>query len=47
MAASLREFRRSDRAQLLRTQQSTLLALNSLTDAVVICDLQGQDRTGQ
>ena len=42
MAASLREFRRSDRAQLLRTQQSTLLALNSLPDAVVICDLNGQ-----
>ena len=42
MAASLREFRRSDRAQLLRTQQSTLLALNSLPDAVVICDPNGQ-----
>ncbi|MCL4500493.1 MAG: ATP-binding protein [Deltaproteobacteria bacterium] len=42
MAASLREFRRSDRAQLLRTQQSTLQALNSLTDAVVICDPDGR-----
>ena len=42
MAASLREFRRSDRAQLLRTQQSTLLALNSLPDGVAICDLNGQ-----
>jgi NtrC-family two-component system sensor histidine kinase KinB len=42
MAASLREFRRSDRAQLLRTQQSTLHALNSLPDAVVICDLSGR-----
>ena len=31
MAASLRELRRSDRAQLLRTQRSTQLALNSLT----------------
>ena len=36
MAAALRELRRSDRAQLLRTQRSTLLALNSLTDAVAI-----------
>ena len=42
MAASLREFRRSDRAQLLRSQQSTLLALNSLADAVVICDPDGK-----
>ena len=42
MAASLREIRRSDRAQLLRTQQSTQLALNSLPDAVVICDAAGQ-----
>ncbi len=30
MAASLRELRRSDQAQLLRTQRSTQLALNSL-----------------
>ncbi len=42
MAASLREVRRSDRAQLLRTQKSTLLALNSLRDAVAICDLGGK-----
>jgi len=42
MTASLREFRRSDRAQLLRTQQSTLMALNSLRDAVVICDPGGK-----
>jgi len=34
--------RRSDRAQLLRTQKSTLLALNSLRDAVAICDLRGK-----
>src|SRR5208337_5391425 len=42
MAASLREVRRSDRAQLLRTQKSTLLALNSFRDAVAICDLGGK-----
>lgn len=42
MAASLREVRRSDRAQLLRTQKSTLMALNSLRDAVAICDLGGK-----
>jgi NtrC-family two-component system sensor histidine kinase KinB len=42
MAATLREVRRSDRAQLLRTQKSTLLALNSLRDAVAICDLGGK-----
>jgi len=42
MAASLREVRRSDRAQLLRTQQATLLALNSLPDAVAICNLDGR-----
>ncbi|MGA8573403.1 MAG: ATP-binding protein [Desulfobaccales bacterium] len=42
MTATLREVRRSDRAQLLRTQKSTLLALNSLRDAVAICDLGGK-----
>ena len=42
MTATLREVRRSDRAQLLRTQKSTLLALNSLRDAVAICDLRGK-----
>ncbi len=42
MAASLREFRRSDRAHLLRTQRSTQLALNSLNDAVAICNPDGQ-----
>jgi NtrC-family two-component system sensor histidine kinase KinB len=42
MAASLREFRRSDQAQLLRTQRSTQLALNSLNDAVAICDPGGK-----
>ena len=38
MAASLREFRRSDQAHLLRTQRSTQLALDSLSDAVAICN---------
>ena len=42
MAASLREFRRSDQAHILRTQRSTQLALNSLNDAVAICTVDGQ-----
>jgi NtrC-family two-component system sensor histidine kinase KinB len=42
MAASLREFRRSDRVQLLRTQRSTQLALDSLSDAVAICNPDGK-----
>ena len=42
MAASLRELRRSDRAHLLRTQQSTQLALDSLSDAVAICNPDGK-----
>ena len=42
MAASLREFRRSDQAHLLRTQRSTQLALDSLSDAVAICDPGGK-----
>ncbi len=41
MAAGLREFRRSDQARLLRTRQSTQIALNTLADAVVICNLTG------
>jgi signal transduction histidine kinase/HAMP domain-containing protein len=41
MAAGLRELRRSDRAKLLRTQRSTQLALNSLNDAVAICNPDG------
>jgi len=36
MAAKLREFRRSDRAKLLRTQQTTQLAIDSLPDAVAM-----------
>ena len=42
MAASLREFRRSDRAHLLRAQRSTQLALDSLSDAVAICNPDGK-----
>jgi NtrC-family two-component system sensor histidine kinase KinB len=42
MATSLRELRRSDRAQLLRTQHSTQLALDSLGDAVAICNCEGK-----
>ena len=42
MAASLRDFRRSDQAHLLRTQRSTQLALDSLSDAVAICDPGGK-----
>jgi len=42
MAASLRELRRSDRANLLRTQRSTQLALDSLSDAVAICNPDGK-----
>jgi two-component system, NtrC family, sensor histidine kinase KinB len=42
MAASLREFRRSDQAHLLRTRRSTQLALDSLSDAVAICDPGGK-----
>jgi signal transduction histidine kinase len=42
MAASLREFRRSDQAHLLRAQRSTQLALDSLSDAVAICNPVGK-----
>ena len=42
MAASLREFRRSDQAHLLRAQRSTQLALDSLSDAVAICNPGGK-----
>lgn len=41
MTASLREFRRSDRARLIRTQMATLAALNSLSDAIAICSPTG------
>jgi len=41
MATSLRELRRSDQAHLLRAQRSTKLALDSLSDAVAICNPSG------
>lgn len=41
MAARLREFRRSDRARLVRTQRTTQLALDSLPDAVAIVSPDG------
>jgi two-component system, NtrC family, sensor histidine kinase KinB len=42
MAASLREFRRSNQARLLRTQQTTQHAINTLHDAVVVLGVGGQ-----
>jgi len=42
MAASLREFRRSDQAKLLRIQRATQQAFDSLPDAVAVVDLQGK-----
>jgi signal transduction histidine kinase len=41
MAAKLREFRRSDRAKLVRTQRSTQLAVRSLPDAVALVSPEG------
>jgi len=41
MTSTLRELRRTNRARLIRTQKATLSALNSLSDAVVICNPQG------
>ncbi|HSB45942.1 MAG TPA: histidine kinase dimerization/phospho-acceptor domain-containing protein, partial [Nitrospira sp.] len=41
MAASLREFRRSDQAKLLRIQRSTQQALNSLPDVIAVLDSDG------
>ncbi len=42
MAASLREFRRSDQAKLIRTQKATQETLDSLSEAVAIVDLEGK-----
>jgi len=42
MAASLREFRRSDQAKLLRIQRATQRAFDSLLDAVAVIDLEGK-----
>jgi signal transduction histidine kinase len=41
MAAKLREFRRTDRAKLVRTQRTTQLAVNSLPDAVAVVGPDG------
>jgi two-component system, NtrC family, sensor histidine kinase KinB len=41
MAAKLREFRRTDRAKLVRTQRTTQLAVNSLPDAIAIVNPAG------
>jgi len=41
MAASLREFRRSDQAKLIRIQRATQQAFDSLPDAVAVIDSEG------
>jgi signal transduction histidine kinase len=41
MAAKLREFRRSDRAKLMRVQRTTQLAVDSLPDAVAVINSNG------
>jgi NtrC-family two-component system sensor histidine kinase KinB len=41
MAASLREFRRSDQAKLLRIQRATQQAFDSLPDAIAVIGLNG------
>jgi PAS domain S-box-containing protein len=41
MAAKLREFRRTDRARLMRIQRTTQLAVNSLPDAIAIVNPEG------
>jgi len=42
MAASLREFRRTDQAKFIRIQRATQRAFDSLPDAVAIVDLEGK-----
>ncbi len=42
MAASLREFRRTDQAKLLRIQRATQQAFDSLPDAVAVVDTEGR-----
>jgi len=42
MAASLREFRRSDQAKLDRSQQATQETLDTLSEAVAVVDLEGK-----
>lgn len=41
MAASLREFRRSNRAKMVRIQHATQQAFNSLPDAIAVIDVEG------
>jgi signal transduction histidine kinase len=41
MAANLREFRRTDRAKLMRIQRTTQLAVNSLPDAIAVVNSTG------
>ena len=42
MAASLREFRRTDQAKLLRVQRATQQAFDSLPDAIAVIDADGK-----
>ncbi len=42
MAASLREFRRSDQARLVRIQRATQQAFDSLPETVAVVDLEGR-----
>lgn len=42
MAASLREFRRTDQAKLLRIQRATRQAFDSLPDSVAVVDSEGR-----
>ncbi len=42
MTSSLREFRRSSRARLFRTQEAVISALNSLSDGIAICSPGGK-----
>ena len=42
MAASLREFRRTDQAKLMRVQRATQQAFDRLPDAVAVLDLAGK-----
>lgn len=42
MAASLREFRRSDRQKLVRVERATQQTFKSLPDAVALIDLEGR-----
>jgi two-component system, NtrC family, sensor histidine kinase KinB len=46
MTASLREFRRSDQAKLVRIQRATQRAFDSLLDAVAVIDLEGKVEVG-